>query len=1442
MKDKEKTKEQLVAELDFLRQRNAELEAREREYLDVSEALKQSEARFRTLSEKAVVGVYLIQNDRFKYINPEMARIFGYEVKELLNRKGPLDLVCEEDQPLVRENLRKRISGEVDAINFRFRGITKDKQIIDVEAYGSRTDEQGQPAIVGTLLDISDRVRRRREREEELRKFQGLYELALAMTAERSLEENLALIVETSRSLLRADKSFLALRDEGTNELFMHTLSGIVTDEFKSLKIPVGIGLGGKVAESGQLYVVQDYFKEIGPAFHDVVRAEGLLAGVAVPVQVGRTNVGVLYVFNRARTPFSQADLDTLSTLGNLAAVEITRKQALEQLQEGERRIRRLYEQSKRGEELYESLLNSSADAIVIYDMEGRTQYVSQYFTRTFGWTLDELEGMRIPFVPDSEREATMAEIEKIVRDGTPTSAFETKRLTRDGRILDISISASRFHDHQGVPAGVLAILRDITDRKSAEDELRKSQEKYRELYEESERSKQRYRTLLDVSPDPIVVYDMEGKASYTNSAFTSVFGWTFGELEGKRTDFVPDENWPETREMIDRVLRGESFRDQETRRYTKEGLVIDVSISGAAFLDKKGKPSGSVVHIRDITRRKQAAADLAAELDKFQALYELALAMTAERALDENLALIVDKSRELLSADISFIALRDETAGDLYMHTLSGIRTEEFKALRIPLGVGLGGKVAETGRLYVVEDYLEEIGPAFHDVARAEGFISGIAVPVQIGRTNVGVLYVFNRTKTPFSQADLDTLSLLGNLAAVEITRRRAQERLREREESYRKLYEEAKRREELYVSLLNSSADAIVIYDMEGRAQYVSPSFTRIFGWTMDEVEGRKIPFVPDDELAPTMQIIRGLIRDGTPCSAFETKRFTKDRRVLEISISASRYRDHEGNPAGLLVTLRDITFRKRAEAALMESEERFRTLAEVAPFGLVVMSADEQTEYLNPKFTELFGYSVEDLPDLDAWFLKAYPDKAKRAKAETIWRADRAEIRVEYGIGAEANPRVFSIKCKDDRLKIVSFRAVVLADGRVISTFLDVTSEVEAQQEILRAKNEWERTFNSVSDLIIILDSEQKIVRANRAASARLGMTAEHMIGLDPSDLADRGIFPASLCPDSQVLADGGDYSAEVFDEKLGAVFDLRVSPLLDNDGNPMGSVNVARDITAFKAMERARRLAVNHLAHELRTPVAIIKGSVTDLAEEDLPGPARQRRVDRIKRSLNRLTELQAVVREIVFPRRYEPAHMPVTETLHEILEEIRSRISHRSVTLVTRAELIESDIIDPTVFRYAVNTLVKNAIENTPDGGEVAIRLKKLQADILFQVADHGIGIPWSDREFLFKAFHQTQDSERYSTRNPFDFDAGGKGLELMGLKILSEEGFFSIGFESQRCRYIAKSGESCPGSIRACRFAKDIRECEQSGGTTFSVLFQGHPGKPGVSSPSSSDH
>lgn len=123
---------------------------------EAEDARRAAEAKYRGLVEQSLVGIYMIQDDRYVYANPTFAHIMGYSAEELMAGKV-LDFVFEEDRPLVAENIRKRLSGEIHSIRYGLRMVRKDGKMIHVEVHGVRSEYEGQPAIIGTILDITDR-------------------------------------------------------------------------------------------------------------------------------------------------------------------------------------------------------------------------------------------------------------------------------------------------------------------------------------------------------------------------------------------------------------------------------------------------------------------------------------------------------------------------------------------------------------------------------------------------------------------------------------------------------------------------------------------------------------------------------------------------------------------------------------------------------------------------------------------------------------------------------------------------------------------------------------------------------------------------------------------------------------------------------------------------------------------------------------------------------------------------------------------------------------------------------------------------------------------------------------------------------------------------------------------------------------------------------------
>ncbi len=138
-------------------------------------------------------------------------------------------------------------------------------------------------------------------------------------------------------------------------------------------------------------------------------------------------------------------------------------------------------------------------------------------------------------------------------------------------------------------------------------DSLKKEIKERKEIEEDLRESEERYRSIMEAAADPIVIYDMEGKVIYFNPAFEHVFGWNLEDCLGKRMDhFVPTENWEETHQMIGIINSGRSLAATETKRFTKNGGFLNVSISGAAYLDRKQNLAGSVIILRDITETKR--------------------------------------------------------------------------------------------------------------------------------------------------------------------------------------------------------------------------------------------------------------------------------------------------------------------------------------------------------------------------------------------------------------------------------------------------------------------------------------------------------------------------------------------------------------------------------------------------------------------------------------------------------------------------------------------------------------------------------------------------------------------------------------------------------------------------------------------------------------------
>lgn len=246
----------------------------------------------------------------------------------------------------------------------------------------------------------------------------------------------------------------------------------------------------------------------------------------------------------------------------------------------------------------------------------------------------------------------------------------------------------------------------------------------------------------------------------------------------------------------------------------------------------------------------------------------------------------------------------------------------------------------------------------------------------------------------------------------------------------------------------------------------------------------------------------------------------------------------------------------------------EEQFRTLSVSAPFGISIMNPDMTFEYFNPKFKEIFGYTIEDLPDKEAWLEKAYPDTQYRNQVFSIWKKDSTDEAEK----AEKKPRVFSVRCKDGQDKSIRFTAVTLEDGGQLLTYLDITEQAKAEERLRKSEEKYRTILRSIEDGYFEVDLSGNLTFCNDSLCKILGYSRDDLVGMNNRHYTDKEDVKEVYQTFNEIYRTGD--SAKAFDWKIirknGDVgyIEASVSLMRDEDGLPKGFQGVVRDITERK----------------------------------------------------------------------------------------------------------------------------------------------------------------------------------------------------------------------------------------------------------------------------------
>ncbi|MDY7031796.1 MAG: PAS domain S-box protein [Thermodesulfobacteriota bacterium] len=402
-----------------LEQRLMELEKETVEHKRTEEALLESEEKFHLISEQSNLAILILQSGSIVYINQAVAEIIGYSIEDIKNWTGNkiAEVIHPDHLSFIMEQGRKKQKGEKDVIpEYSYQVVTKTGQVRWVKNYSKTILYKGKFADFITLIDITEQKR-------------------------------------TEQLLRESEERFRRLSEASFEGIFIHD-RGEIIDMNKTLETMLGYKYSEGIGENLISFVAPEYIDLIVQKFR---------SGYELPYEAAciKEDGSILPIEICAKNAIYDG-----RTVRVVAIRDITERKRVEKtLQESEERLRAIFE--------------ASADPIVVYDNQGYPQYLNPAFTQVFGWTLEELRGRQIPFVPDNEKERTFTGIrelyEKYYGNKEPTR-METRRFTKDGRTLDILLSGSLIEGHEGEPVGMVVNLTDITERKKLETQFQAAQ------------------------------------------------------------------------------------------------------------------------------------------------------------------------------------------------------------------------------------------------------------------------------------------------------------------------------------------------------------------------------------------------------------------------------------------------------------------------------------------------------------------------------------------------------------------------------------------------------------------------------------------------------------------------------------------------------------------------------------------------------------------------------------------------------------------------------------------------------------------------------------------------------------------------------------------------------------------------------------------------------
>jgi len=386
---------------------------------------------------------------------------------------------------------------------------------------------------------------------------------------------------------------------------------------------------------------------------------------------------------------------------------------------------------------------------------------------------------------------------------------------------------------------------------------------------------------------------------------------------------------------------------------------------------------------------------------------------------------------------------------------------------------------------------------------------------------------------------------------------------------------------------SFLETNPIPLIIYDQVGLVRYLNQAFEQTFGWSRNELIGQKIPFVPEEEIQPTLEHIQKVL-NGEILPNFETRRLTKAGELLDINLTSFRYIDNEGNPSGLVVMLRNETQSRSLEREIKRRLAFEEYLIESSMDGIIAVDRQGRVVLFNQGAARLTGYTPQEVINkMDV--IQLYPEGIARQVKKALWSSSFGEK------GKLINYQTETLTKEGKRIP-VGLAGSILFDGEEeigsVGFFHDLTSRKKIEEALKREMIIKEEMVEANPIPTLVLDREHRIVFWNRACVEMTGYSREDMIGskeawrpfyLEPQPLMADLIIDGDLARLSRFYGEKnlrasllmkGAFEAEAFFETLqgkSRYLNFQAAPIYDMNGELWGAIESIQDLTERKALE-------------------------------------------------------------------------------------------------------------------------------------------------------------------------------------------------------------------------------------------------------------------------------